>query len=55
MLFRSWNVRGHMRTLKDGREIPVRPYSKGKERKNPNAINPKLYVFGDQKIVDDSE
>ena len=51
----AWNVRGHMRTLKDGREIPVRPYSKGKERKNPNAINPKLYVFGDQKIVDDSE
>lgn len=51
----AWNVRGHMRTLKDGREIPVRPYPKGKERKNPNAINPKQYVFDGQKLEDDSE
>lgn len=51
----AWNVRGHMRTLKDGREIPVRPYPKGKERNNPNAINLKQYVFDNQKLEDDSE
>ena len=51
----AWNVRGHMRTLKDGREVPVRPYPKGKERNNPNAINPKQYVFDDEKIEADSE
>ena len=51
----AWNVRGHMRTLKDGREVPVRPYPKGKERNNPNAIKPKKYVFDDHKIKKDSE
>ena len=51
----AWNVRGHMRTLKDGREVPVRPYPKGPERNNPNAINPKKYVFDEQKIEDDAE
>ena len=51
----AWNVRGHMRTLKDGRKVPVRPYPKGPERNNPNAINPKQYVFDDQKIKDDAE
>lgn len=51
----AWNVRGHMRTLRDGREVLVRPYPKGPERNNPNAISPKKYVLDDQKITDDSE
>lgn len=50
----AWNVRGHMRTLKDGRETPVRPYPKGPERNNPNAVQPKEYRFVDEKIDEDS-
>lgn len=51
----AWNVRGHIRTLKDGREIFVRPYQKGPERENLNAIKPKQYVFDDAKIKEDAE
>ena len=51
----AWNVRGHLRTLKDGREVPVRPYPKGPERDNSNAINPKQYVFDDSKINEDAK
>lgn len=41
----SWGVRGHIRVLPDGREIHVRPYRKGKERKNPSALVKKEYKF----------
>lgn len=49
----SWGVRGHKRTLSDGRVIPVRPYRKGKERNNPEIYREKRYVFDDKKIDDD--
>ena len=49
----SWGVRGHDRTLPDGREIHVRPYRKGKERKNPDAFVKKGYQFVDEKIDSD--
>lgn len=46
----SWGVRGHYRTLPDGREIPIRPYRKGKERNNTDAFVKKQYQFLDDKI-----
>ena len=49
----SWGVRGHERTLQDGRIIPVRAYRKGKERNNPEINREKQYVFDDEKIDDD--
>ena len=39
--------------MKDGREIFVRPYQKGPERENLNAIKPKQYVFDDAKIKEE--
>ena len=50
----AWGVRGHERTLSDGRVIPVRPYRKGKERNNPEIYKEKRYVFDDEKIDDDT-
>lgn len=50
-----WNVRGHPRTLPDGRVTYVRPYPKGKDRKNPNALVSKEYRFVDEKIDSDTE
>lgn len=44
----SWGVRGHKRVLQDGREIQVRPYRKGKERKNPSALVKKEYKFEEE-------
>lgn len=49
----SWGVRGHDRTLPDGRVIHVLPYRKGKERKNPDAFVKKGYQFVDEKIDSD--
>lgn len=43
----SWGVRGHKRILPDGREIHVRPYRKGRERKNPSTLVKKEYKFED--------
>lgn len=51
----SWGVRGHNRTLPDGRVIPIHPYRKGKDRKNPNALVKKKYKFIDEKIIQDTE
>jgi len=51
----SWGVRGHNRTLPDGRVIQVRPYRKGKDRKNPDALIKKEYKFIDEKITKDVE
>ena len=51
----SWGVRGHNRTLPDGRVIPVRPYRKGKDRKNPDALVSKEYQFVEEKIDKDVE
>lgn len=41
----AWGVRGHDRYLSDGRVIKVKPYRKGKERKNPQAFVKKEYQF----------
>ena len=49
----SWGVRGHERTLSDGRIIPVRAYRKGKERNNPESYIEKRYIFDDEKIDND--
>ncbi len=46
----AWGVRGHNRTLPDGRIISVRPYRKGKDRKNPEVLVAKEYQFVDEKI-----
>ena len=50
-----WGVRGHPRTLKDGRVTYVRPYPKGKERNNPEALVEKGYKFVEEKIDSDTE
>ena len=50
-----WSVRGHPRTLPDGRVTYVRPYPKGKDRKNPNALISKEYKFVEDKIDSDTE
>ena len=51
----SWSVRGHSQTLPDGRSTSVRPYRKGKDRKNPAALAEKEYKFIDGKVIQDSE
>lgn len=38
-----WGVRGHVRHYKDGREIFIKPYRKGKERDNQDAYVAKTY------------
>ena len=50
-----WGVRGHPRTLPDGRITYVRPYPKGKDRKKPNALVSKEYKFVEEKIDSDTE
>lgn len=50
-----WGVRGHPRTLPDGRVTYVRPYRKGKDRKNPDALSSKEYQFVDEKLDSDVE
>ena len=49
----AWSVRGHYRTLPDGREIYIHPYLKDKERKNQDALVKKEYQFDDEKIDSD--
>lgn len=51
----AWTVRGHERTLPDGRIIPVRSYKKGEQRNNPDALVKKEYRFVDEKIDSDIE
>lgn len=51
----AWGVRGHQRTLPNGRITFVRPYPKGKDRKNPNALISKEYKFVDDKIDSDTK
>ena len=51
----AWGVRGHPRTLPDGRVTYVRPYPKGKDRKNPEALISKEYKFVEDKINLDTE
>lgn len=46
----SWGVSGHWRTLPDGREIYIQPYSKGKDRKKREQYANKQY-----KIVDEAD
>ena len=50
-----WGVRGHPRRLKDGRVTYVRPYPKGKDRNNPEALSKKGYKFVEGKIEADTE
>lgn len=49
----AWGVRGHDRTLPDGRVIPVRPYRKGKERSNQDSFIKKEYRVVAEKIDSD--
>mgnify|MGYP000860833360 CR=1 FL=1 len=49
----AWGVRGHDRTLPDGRVIYVHPYFKGKERSNQDVFVKKGYRFADKKIDSD--
>lgn len=51
----SWSVRGHNRTLSDGRIVPVRPHRKGKDRNNPEALINKEYQFIEEKVDADIE
>lgn len=51
----AWGVRGHPRTLPNGRITFVRPYPKGKDRKNPYALISKEYKFVKDKIDLDTE
>ncbi len=50
-----WGVRGHPRRLKDGRVTYVRPYPKGKDRNNPEALSKKGYKSVEGKIEEDTE
>lgn len=50
-----WGVRGHPRTLQNGKITFVRPYPKGKDRKNPDALISKEYKFVEDKINLDTE
>lgn len=38
-----WGVIGHMRHYKSGKTVWIKPYRKGKERKNPEKYQPKDY------------
>lgn len=38
-----WGVAGHWRTYKNGNQVWIKPYRKGKERNNPAAYRPKEY------------
>ena len=49
----SWSVRGHSRTLSDGRVIKVNPYRKGKDRKDCKKLVAKEYEFVKEKIDGD--
>ena len=48
----AWTVRGHDRTLPDGRVIPVRSYKKGEQRNNPEALVKKEFKnFPDLNLI----
>lgn len=49
----SWGVRGHNRTLADGRVIPVKSYRKGKDRNKAESLVSKEYKFIEEKIDSD--
>lgn len=49
----SWGVRGHNRTLPNGRVIPVKSYRKGKDRKKTENLVSKEYKFIEEKIDSD--
>lgn len=49
----AWRVRGHYRTLPDGRKIYISPHVKGKERDNVDFVVEKEYRFVDDKIESD--
>lgn len=51
----AWTVRGHERTLPDGRVIPVCSYKKGEQRNNPEVLVKKEYRFVDKKVDSDIE
>lgn len=51
----SWGVSGHWRTLPDGREIYIQPYSKGKDRKKREQYVNKQYKFVDETDGERSE
>lgn len=42
-----WGVAGHWRKYRNGKQVWIQPYRKGKERNNPKAYSPKEYVMED--------
>lgn len=48
-----WGVRGHYRTLPDGRVIYICPYCKGKDRNKQGVYNKKEYRFINDKLDSD--
>lgn len=51
----AWGVRGHYRTLQNGRVTYVSPHRKGKERNKLDTYDEKEYRFIDEKIDSDIE
>ena len=41
----NWGVAGHWRHYKSGKAVWVKPYRKGRERRNPEAYQPKEYAL----------
>lgn len=51
----AWGVSGHWRRLKNGKEIYISPYLKGKDRKKSKIFSNKEYRFVDDKIDLDAD
>lgn len=41
----AWRVRGHYRTYKSGKQVYIKPYTKGKDRNNSSMIVDKTYYM----------
>lgn len=48
-----WGVIGHMRHYKSGKTVWIKPYRKGKERKNPEKYQPKDYEIPERRPTDE--
>ena len=48
-----WGVIGHMRHYKSGKAVWIKPYRKGKERKNPEKYQPKDYEIPERRPSDE--
>lgn len=48
-----WGVIGHVRHYKSGKAVWIKPYRKGKERKNPEKYQPKDYEIPERRPSDE--